>query len=88
MPGLRCAVPDGAFYVFPDISAFFGKSDGSLTIRTDMDLCLYLLDKALVSGVPGGAFGEPTCIRFSYATSDDNLEIAMRSMKEALAKLK
>jgi aspartate aminotransferase len=88
MPGVRCAVPDGAFYVFPDISAFFGKSDGSTTIQTDMDLCLYLLDKALVAGVPGGAFGEPTCIRFSYATSDNKLEIAMRSMMEALAKLK
>jgi aspartate aminotransferase len=87
MPGVKCNVPDGAFYVFPDISSFFGKSDGSVTIKTDMDMCLYLLDKALVSGVPGDAFGEPTCIRLSYATSDENLEKAMKSMKEALGKL-
>jgi aspartate aminotransferase len=88
MPGVKCNVPEGAFYVFPDISSFFGKSDGNVTINTDMDMCLYLLDKALVSGVPGDAFGEPTCIRLSYATSDANLEKAMKSMKEALAKLK
>ncbi|MDR0415017.1 MAG: pyridoxal phosphate-dependent aminotransferase [Prevotellaceae bacterium] len=88
MPGVRCNVPEGAFYVFPDVSSFFGKSDGSVTVNSDMDMCLYLLDKALVSGVPGGAFGEPTCIRLSYATSDANLEKAMKSMKEALAKLK
>ncbi len=88
MPGVKCDTPDGAFYVFPDISSFFGKSDGSMTIKNDMDMCLYLLDKALVSGVPGDAFGEPTCIRLSYATSDANLEKAMKSMKEALAKLK
>jgi aspartate aminotransferase len=88
MPGVKCSVPDGAFYVFPDISSFFGKSDGSLTIKTDMDMCLYLLDKALVAGVPGDAFGEPACIRLSYATSDENLEKAMKSMKNALAKLR
>lgn len=87
MPGVKCNVPEGAFYVFPDVSSFFGKSDGSVTIKTDMDMCLYLLDKALVSGVPGGAFGEPTCIRLSYATSDENLEKAMKSMKQALERL-
>ncbi|MDR1225424.1 MAG: pyridoxal phosphate-dependent aminotransferase [Prevotellaceae bacterium] len=88
MPGVRCNTPEGAFYVFPDISSFFGKSNGILTIKNDMDMCLYLLDKALVSGVPGDAFGEPTCIRLSYATSDANLEKAMRCMKEALVKLR
>ncbi|MDR0711714.1 MAG: pyridoxal phosphate-dependent aminotransferase [Prevotellaceae bacterium] len=88
MPGVKCNVPEGAFYVFPDVSSFFGKSDGNVTINTDMDMCLYLLDKALVSGVPGNAFGEPTCIRLSYATSDANLEKAMKNMKEALEKLK
>lgn len=87
MPGVKCNVPEGAFYVFPDVSSFFGKSDGSVTIKTDMDMCLYLLDKALVSGVPGGAFGEPTCVRLSYATSDENLEKAMKSMKQALERL-
>ncbi|MDR0419732.1 MAG: pyridoxal phosphate-dependent aminotransferase [Prevotellaceae bacterium] len=88
MPGVKCNNPGGAFYVFPDISSFFGKSDGETIIKNDMDMCLYLLDKALVSSVPGDAFGEPTCIRMSYATSDENLEKAMKSVKEALAKLK
>ncbi|GHU96923.1 aminotransferase [Bacteroidia bacterium] len=87
MPGLLCTVPDGAFYVFPNVSAFFGKSDGTTTLKNDMDVCLYLLEKALVASVPGGAFGEPSCIRLSYATSDENLLKAMKSMKAALAKL-
>ncbi|GHT11332.1 aminotransferase [Bacteroidia bacterium] len=87
MPGLRCTVPDGAFYAFPDVSAFFGKSDGTTTLKNDMDVCLYLLEKALVASVPGSAFGAPSCIRLSYATSDENLLKAMKSMKAALAKL-
>ncbi|MDR3328530.1 MAG: pyridoxal phosphate-dependent aminotransferase [Prevotellaceae bacterium] len=87
MPGVRCGTPPAAFYVFPDVSAFFGRRDGSTAIGNDADLCLYLLDKALVAGVPGSAFGEPTCIRFSYATSDELLEKAMRSMKKALSNL-
>jgi aspartate aminotransferase len=88
IPGLKCNVPDGAFYVFPDVSYYFGKRDGSATIKNDMDLCLYLLDKAFISTVPGGAFGEPKCIRISYANADEKLEKAMKQMKEALSKLK
>jgi aspartate aminotransferase len=88
IPGLKCNVPDGAFYVFPDVSSYFGKSDGNTTIKNDMDLCLYLLDKAFISTVPGGAFGEPKCIRISYANSDEKLEKAMKQMKDALSKLK
>jgi aspartate aminotransferase len=87
IPGLKCNVPDGAFYVFPDVSSYFGKSNGTVSIKNDMDLCLYLLDKAFISTVPGGAFGEPKCIRISYANSDEKLEKAMMQMKEALSKL-
>jgi len=88
IPGLRCDVPDGAFYVFPDVTYFYGKSDGETTIQNDMDLCLYLLDKAHIAAVPGDAFGEPRCIRLSYATSDENLKTALANLKTALAKLK
>jgi aspartate aminotransferase len=88
IPGLKCNIPDGAFYVFPDVSYYYGKSDGTVTIKDDMDLCLYLLDKAFISTVPGGAFGEPKCIRISYANADEKLVKAMKQMKEALSKLK
>jgi aspartate aminotransferase len=88
IPGVRCDVPDGAFYVFPDMTYFYGKSDGETVVKDDMDLCLYLLDKAHVAAVPGGAFGEPKCIRFSYATSDENLKTALANLKTALGKLK
>ena len=88
IPGLKCNVPEGAFYVFPDISSYFGKSDGTTTINSDMDMCLYLLDKAFISTVPGDAFGEPNCIRISYASADDKLTKALKQMKDALLKLK
>ncbi len=86
--GLRFNIPQGAFYVFPDVSYYFGKSDGETTIKNCNDVSLYLLGKAFVATVPGDAFGEPKCIRLSYATSDDKLKKAMASMKEAFAKLK
>jgi aspartate aminotransferase len=88
IPGLKCNVPEGAFYVFPDVSYYFGKSDGTITIKNDMDLCIYLLDKAFVAAVPGDAFGEPKCIRISYANSDEKLTKALKQMKEVLVKLK
>jgi len=88
IPGLKCNIPDGAFYVFPDVSYYYGKSDGNTTIKNDMDLCLYLLDKAFISTVPGDAFGEPKCIRISYANADEKLIKAMKQMKDALSKLK
>lgn len=87
IPGLKTNVPDGAFYVFPDVTAFFGKSDGTTTISNATDLCMYLLDKAHVAVVPGAAFGDDNYIRFSYATSDDKLVEAIRRMKEGLVKL-
>jgi aspartate aminotransferase len=85
--GVRCNVPDGAFYVFPDMSCFYGKSAGNVKIENSMDLCLYLLDNAHIAAVPGSAFGEPNCIRISYANSDKNLEEAMKRLKATVENL-
>ena len=86
--GLKVSVPQGAFYVMPDISYFLGKSDGEIKISSSDDLALYLLDKAQVATVGGDAFGAPDCLRISYATSDDLLVEAVRRIKGALEKLK
>jgi aspartate aminotransferase len=88
IPGLRCFEPQGAFYVFPDVSFYFGKSDGTLTIRNSADFSMYLLNAAHVSSVMGDAFGEPKCVRFSFANSLPNIEKAWGRIREALAKLK
>ncbi len=88
IPGIKPNHPEGAFYFFPDVSYFFGKSDGTTTINSAMDLCMYLLNNAHVSTVEGAAFGDPNCIRISYAASDENLKEALKRMKEYLAKLK
>lgn len=85
--GLKLNVPEGAFYVFPDVSNFFGKSDGNRTINTATDLSLYLLDEALVAVVTGEAFGDPNCIRLSYATDEATLVEAISRIKSALDKL-
>ena len=87
MEGVQSNVPEGAFYVFPDISHVFGKSHKERTIENANDLCLYLLDEALVALVTGEAFGDPNCIRISYAASEETLLDAMSRIKEALAKL-
>jgi aspartate aminotransferase len=86
--GLKVRIPQGAFYVMPDISSYIGKSDGTTTIRDSDEMALYLLDKAQVAVVGGIAFGAPGCIRISYAASDDNIREAMRRIKAALANLK
>lgn len=86
--GLKVRIPQGAFYVFPDISYYLGKSDGEKTISTSDDLAIWLLEKAQVAVVGGDAFGAPTCIRISYATSDDLLVEAVKRIKEALANLR
>jgi len=86
--GMKVRVPQGAFYVMPDISYFLGKSDGETTIGNSDDLALYLLDKAQVATVGGDAFGAPECIRISYATSDDLLVEAVKRIRVALEKLK
>ena len=88
IPGLEVNVPEGAFYLFPKCSSFYGKSDGERTINNSTDLAMYLLEKAHVATVGGDAFGDPDCFRMSYATSDDNIREAMRRIEEALKHLK
>ena len=88
IPGLEVNVPEGAFYLFPKCSSFFGKSDGKTTINNSTDFAMYLLEKGHVASVGGDAFGDPECFRMSYATSDENIVEAMRRIKEVLADLK
>lgn len=88
IPGMITNTPEGAFYVFPNVKAYFGKTDGETVVKDAPDLCMYLLNKAQVALVPGDAFGDPECIRFSYATSNDLLVEAVARMKKALAELK
>lgn len=85
--GLRCNKPTGAFYVFPDVSGFFGKKHGDFLIKDADDLATYLLVEAHVAVVTGEAFGAPNCIRLSYATSDQKLQTAMERMQKALGNL-
>ena len=85
--GVKTNVPGGAFYVFPDVSYFYGKSFKDHVINNGSDLCMYLLDEALVALVTGEAFGDPNCIRISYAASEDTLTEAMARVKVALEKL-
>jgi aspartate aminotransferase len=87
IPGLKTSKPDGAFYVFPEASAYFGKSDGEMVIRNSDDLCFYILSKGHVGVVSGDAFGAPGCFRISYAASEDQLTKALTRIKNALEKL-
>ena len=87
IPGLEVNVPQGAFYLFPKCSSFYGKTDGQYTINTSSDLAMYLLEVGHVATVGGDAFGDPDCFRMSYATSDDNIREALRRIKECLARL-
>lgn len=87
IPGIKTHVPEGAFYFFPDVTAFFGKSAHGHTIQDADDLCLYLLAVAYVSLVTGAAFGAPSCIRLSYAAADEELVEALKRMKKALGEL-
>jgi aspartate aminotransferase len=88
IPNVKCPTPGGAFYVFPDFSAYIGKSVNGRKIDNDMDLCIYLLEVGHIATVPGSAFGADGCVRISYANSDENLEKAMQRLKDALAALK
>jgi aspartate aminotransferase len=88
IPGIKCFAPEGAFYIFPDVSYYYGKSDGENTITNSADFSMYLLNTAHVSSVMGEAFGEPNCVRFSFANSMANIERAWERVKAALAKLK
>jgi aspartate aminotransferase len=88
IPGIKCFEPQGAFYIFPDVSAYFGKSDGASVIKNSADFSMYLLNNAHVSSVMGDAFGEPACVRFSFANSMENIEKAWERIAVALAALK
>ena len=88
IPGITCPEPDGAFYIFPDVGYYYGKTDGENKIANASDLCMYLLNVANVSSVMGDAFGEPKCVRFSFANSMDKIEEGWKRIKAALAKLK
>jgi aspartate aminotransferase len=88
IPGVKTNYPQGAFYFFPDVSSYYGKADGSMKIKNGDDFCLFMLEKAHVSLVPGGAFGDENCVRLSYAASEKDLREALRRIKEALATLK
>ncbi|HDQ16484.1 MAG TPA: pyridoxal phosphate-dependent aminotransferase [Bacteroidetes bacterium] len=88
IPGFKTNVPNGAFYIFPDITAFFGKSDGETTINNSSDLCIYILNQVHVALVPGEAFGDPNCLRISYAAANDVLIDAMQRIKKAVSLLK
>jgi aspartate aminotransferase len=88
IPGVKTHVPEGAFYFFPDVSSFFGKSVGDQKIENADDFCLYILNEAHVSLVTGAAFGSPNCVRISYAASDDELVEALKRIKEAVEKIK
>ena len=87
IPGIKTNDPGGAFYVFPDCSYYFGKTNGKTTINSSSDLCLYLLEESLVAVVTGDAFGDANCFRISYAASEETLNEAMRRIKDALSKL-
>ena len=88
IPGFKVNMPDGAFYAFPDISYYFGKSDGMTTINNSDDFCTWLLNEAYVATVAGSGFGAPDCMRISTAAADEQLEEACERIKAAVAKLK
>lgn len=87
IPGFKCFEPEGAFYVFPDVSAYYGKKAGNDVIQNAADFSMYLLNTAHVSSVMGDAFGEPSCVRFSFANSMENIERAWARISDALAAL-
>ena len=88
IPGLEVNNPEGAFYLFPKCSSYFGKKDGDRVINNSTDFAMYLLEVGHVATVGGDAFGSPECFRMSYATSDENIVEAMKRIKETLARLK
>jgi aspartate aminotransferase len=88
IPGLKLNFPKGAFYIFPDVSNYFGKTDGETVIHNATDLTMYILNKGLVALVTGDAFGDPNCVRISYAASEEVLTEAIKRIRETLALLK
>ena len=88
IPGIKANHPDGAFYVFPDVTSFFGKTDGNVTIHNADDFCDYIMSSCYVGLVSGSAFGDPNCFRLSYAASEEQLREALRRIKEVLGRLR
>lgn len=88
IPGFKCFEPEGAFYIFPDVSYYYGKTDGETTVNNASEFCMYLLNTAHVTSVMGDAFGEPSCVRFSFANNIENIERAWVRIIAALNKLK
>ena len=88
IPGFHSNTPLGTFFLFPDVSDYFGRTDGQVVIQNTDALCAYFLQEAHVSVVAGSAFGEPNCIRISYSATEDQLRKALQRIKEALIKLK
>ena len=88
IPGLEVNNPEGAFYLFPKCSSYFGKKDGERVINNSTDFAMYLLEVGHVATVGGDAFGSPECFRMSYATSDENIVEAMKRIKDTLARLR
>ena len=88
IPGFKCFEPEGAFYIFPDVSYYYGKTDGETTVNNASEFCMYLLNTAHVTSVMGDAFGEPSCVRFSFANNIENIESAWVRIIAALNKLK
>jgi aspartate aminotransferase len=88
IPDFKVNMPTGAFYAFPDVSAYYGKSDGKTTVNNSDDFSEWILNTTYVSTVAGSGFGAPNCIRISTAASDENLVEAVRRIKEAVATLK
>jgi len=88
IPGITCSEPDGAFYIFPDVSSYYGKTDGESVIANANDLCMYLLNTAHVSSVMGDAFGEPKCVRFSFAYRREESDEGWKRYDTALGKLR
>jgi len=87
IPGLNTNLPEAAFYFFPDVSKYFGKSYKGTEIKTSKDLCLYILESEHLAIVPGEAFGSPNCVRIAYATSEEELTEAIHRLKSALDRL-
>lgn len=87
IPGIKTNYPQGAFYFFPDVSSYYGKTDGNMIIKNGDDFCMYMLEKGHVALVPGGAFGDDNCVRLSYAASEKDITEALHRIKQALAVL-
>lgn len=88
LPGVKCRNPEGAFYAFADVRGLYGLQHGDITIESDDDVTMFLLDKAHVASVAGGPFGAPGYVRFSYATNEERIVAGVASMRSAIENAK